>query len=172
MQPELDRFLSGLAPSARVLDAGCGSGRDLLAMRRAGMMATGLDYSPALAELAREHSGCEVVVGDLRAPPFTDGAFDAVWAAACLLHLERPDVLPALRQLHRLLVPGGAFFASVKSGRGHERTRDGRLFTYFETEEWRSLMEDAGFDAVELLNDVQHGRRGQTTGWIQSYATA
>ena len=172
MQPELERFLAHLPRSSRILDAGCGGGRDLLAMRSTGMIPTGLDFSPALAGLARDHSGCEVVVGDVREPPFADGAFDGVWAAACLLHLEREDVPVALRALRRLLVKGGAFFASVKMGRGSERTADGRLFTYFDADEWRSLLIEAGFVSITLTLDVQNGPTQRTTSWIQSYAAA
>ena len=54
-----------LPPEAFVLDMGCGSGRDLLWMKKQGFDVIGFERSPGLAELARDNAGCEVIEGDL-----------------------------------------------------------------------------------------------------------
>lgn len=171
MAPELSRFIEMLRPGDRVLDAGCGAGRDLLALRQAGMTAIGLDLSPSLATIARSHSGCEVVVGDLRDPPFEDSSFEGLWAAASLLHLTRTEIPHVLDRLQRLLVPGGSFFASVKAGPAPgQEADDERHFTYFEPDEWRTLLEAAGFSIVSVSHEAS--KTGSHDGWVQSLACA
>jgi len=170
MAPQLERFATALQPGAAVLDLGCGSGRDLAVLKAAGFRAVGLDISPQLAAIAREGSGCQVLVGDMRNPPFRDWEFDGIWAAASLLHLQRDDVVPALGRLRRLLVPRGRFFASVKAGVGEERTSDGRWFTYFQPHEWQQLLAGSGFGEIQL--NLESDSRPADSGWIQSFAVA
>lgn len=166
------RFGTLLEAGASVLDLGCGGGRDLATLRSSGLQPTGFDLSSHLAAIAAEHSGCEVVVGDMRDPPFASAAFDGIWAAASLLHLEKDDLLPTLRQLHRVLSPGGILFASMKMGMGTERAADGRLFTYVMPEDWTELLTEAGFHEVEVQTEVAGGRGKSSTAWIQSFARA
>lgn len=176
MARSVRRFRSLLMADARVLDLGCGGGRDLIALRAAGLRPTGLDISPALARIAHNVSGCPVVVGDLRDPPFDDGSFEAIWASASLLHLRRNELPRTLRRVHGLVRPGGLFFASVKAGMGEERAADGRWFTYFNPEEWRALLSAAGFSVVEV--DVEETAaaspvsNGAGRPWLQSFASA
>jgi SAM-dependent methyltransferase len=171
LEREIDRFCSHLERGARVLDVGCGGGRDLLALREAGMQPTGLELSPKLAEIARSFSDCEVVVGDMRAPPFANGSFDGIWAAASLLHLHRDDVLPTLRRLRSLMAVHGIFFASMKIGLGSERSTDGRQFTFFSQEEWSNLLHQAGWNHVQV--EVELPKNAHTgTVWMQSLSRA
>ena len=164
MGRELTRFMRQLSKGAAVLDAGCGGGRDLAAFSAAGFSGVGLDISPRLAAIAQHYSGCRVSVGDVRDPPFENGSFHGIWAAASLLHLAREDVEPALKRLQRLLVPGGHLFASVKAGTGEEYASDGRRFTYFQPEEWRALLAASGFVAIDVAWDQEN------PSWIQSFA--
>jgi SAM-dependent methyltransferase len=102
-------WLARLLPtgSARVLDAGCGTGgfiRSLQAANR-GWQVTGLDLSPMACRLARERTGVEIVEGSITALPFADGAFDAITTGDVIYHVE--DVAAALREFARCLKPGG-----------------------------------------------------------------
>jgi SAM-dependent methyltransferase len=170
LEPEIVLFTSRLPSGSQVLDVGCGSGRDLLALRISGMQPTGLELSSELAKLAAAYSACEVVVGDMRNPPFEPAAFDGIWASASLLHLERDKVLPALHELRLLLKSGGLFFASVKMGQGSRRGDDGRLFTYFQPEEWSALLATAGFRDIQIRTDVENRGQGGAASWMQSLA--
>lgn len=173
---ELERFAAALSRGARVLDLGCGGGRDLIALGEAGLRPIGLDISPALAGIAQNVSGCLVVVADLRDPPFEDRTFDGIWASASLLHLSRTDLPGTLRRLYGLLRPGGQLFASVKAGDGEECAPDGRWFTYFGPAEWRGFLNSAGFSNIEVeVQDPGQATRsssGDTRPWIQSFASA
>lgn len=169
----LGEFSSLLPRGGRVLDAGCGGGRDLLQLRRAGLRPVGLDLSPALAKIARARSGCEVVVGDLRAPGLEPGSFDGVWAMASLLHLDRAQVDDALLALVGLLRDGGVMFTSVKRGTGETSDDTGRWFTLYDEGEWAARLVRAGLQVIDTIGEPQSD--GTATGsvapeWISSLA--
>jgi ubiquinone/menaquinone biosynthesis C-methylase UbiE len=93
-----------------VLDVGCGQGIDLARYAAAGASSTGIDLTPRHVELARAHietMGLEatVVRGDAEALPFPDCSFDRVSSNGVLHHT--PDLSTALREIHRVLRPGG-----------------------------------------------------------------
>ncbi|HKB56712.1 MAG TPA: class I SAM-dependent methyltransferase [Lacunisphaera sp.] len=96
-----------LSATARVLDAGCGTGgllRHLHAARPAWRL-TGLDFSPLACELARERTGGEVVQGSIAGLPFADTTFEAV--TSCDVVCQVADPARAVREFHRCLSPGG-----------------------------------------------------------------
>lgn len=113
---ERTTFAAQLPPGARVLDAGCGTGRDVLALVEAGIDAVGLDRSPAM--LATPGLSGRVVVADLRAIPLPRGCVDGWWAAASLLHLDVAGVRATLAELWRISRAGAVGFVSVKRGDG------------------------------------------------------
>lgn len=163
------RFARGIAPGARVVDLGCGAGRDLRLLFGCGLDPIGIDLAEQLAATAQRHSGAPVVVGDLRQLPFADGAFDGGWAAASLLHLPRPEVSGALAEAFRVLRPGASFFASVKWGVGEGRDPDGRWFTYFNDREWPELLGRAGFKDVVLGPGLDNFDRATLPGQEQDH---
>jgi SAM-dependent methyltransferase len=106
--------LAGDVRGRRVLDAGCGSGPLSAALRERGAIVTGLDSSPAMVALARQRLGddAELYVADLSQPlPFDDGSYDDVVASLVLHYLQ--DWTAPLRELRRVLVPGGRLLVSV-----------------------------------------------------------
>jgi SAM-dependent methyltransferase len=149
MAPELSRFRA-LCPAGRIVDLGCGAGRDLRYLRNAGRDAIGLDLSEPLAITARSVSGAQVVVADLRRTPFATAAFAGAWASASLLHLSRGQVALALSETARTLQPQGILFTSVKAGRGERRSKDGRRFVLHSAEKWGRMVEAAGFQLIVL----------------------
>lgn len=102
--------LAGLQPGQRVLDAGCGNGAYLRALRGRPVRAVGCDLSPGmLAAAGHPH----LVNADITALPLRDGAADVVLAIHMLYHV--PDRLAAIAELRRVLVPGGACIAVTNS---------------------------------------------------------
>jgi ubiquinone/menaquinone biosynthesis C-methylase UbiE len=97
---------------ARVLDAGCGTGGFIRAMRalHPEWRVAGADLSPLACALARESTGAEIVEAPLHALPFADGRFDAVTTGDVLYHVD--DVPAALRDIVRCLRPGGVVVAN------------------------------------------------------------
>jgi SAM-dependent methyltransferase len=100
----------GLPAHARVLDAGCGSGRNMVDLARYGEV-TGVELSPASATLARERHVGEVVEGSVMDMPFAAGSFDLAVCLDVIEHLEEDR--GALRELRRVLAPGGALLVTV-----------------------------------------------------------
>ena len=93
-----------------VLDVGCGQGIDLAAYALAGAHPTGVDLTPRHVELANAHLAAlelegDAVVGDAEQLPFPDESFDRVSSNGVLHHT--PDLPAALREIHRVLRPGG-----------------------------------------------------------------
>ena len=159
--PHLGAFLDRLAPQARILELGCGAGRDTAAMLARGFDVDATDGSPAMTLEAEARLGRPVrrmLFEQLEAVE----AYDGVWANACLLHVPEDELAGVLRRVHRALKPGGAFHASYKSGDGGGRDGLGRYYNfptearllaaYAQAGAWRSLEvtggEGRGYDGV------------------------
>lgn len=136
-------------PPLRILDFGCGPGRDLMAFRALGHVPTGLEGSPALAAMAREHSGCEVWEQDFLALTLPFGHFDGIFANASLFHVPSRELPRVLRELHATLKPDGVFFTSNRRGNNEEGWNRGRYGAYHNLESWRAFVEAAGFTELE-----------------------
>jgi len=111
----LAAVLDGLdlpAPAAaRILDAGCGSGRNMVELARRGTV-TGIELAPASLQLARARGAGEVLPGSLAEPlPFADATFDLAVALDVLEHVGDDEA--ALRELARVLAPGGRLLVTV-----------------------------------------------------------
>jgi SAM-dependent methyltransferase len=108
----LDRVIAQMAlrPGARILDAGCGSGRNMVELARYGSVA-GVEVSPESAGVAREREVGQVVEGSIDAMPFADGSFDLAVCLDVIEHLE--DDRAALVELRRVIAPGGALLVTV-----------------------------------------------------------
>jgi SAM-dependent methyltransferase len=100
----------GLRAGARILDAGCGSGRNMVELVRHGTV-TGVELSDASVCLARERGVGEVVAGSVLEMPFAEDTFDLAVSLDVIEHLE--DDLAALRELRRVVAPGGALLLTV-----------------------------------------------------------
>jgi SAM-dependent methyltransferase len=100
----------GLAPGARILDAGCGSGRNMVELARHGSV-TGIELSQTSVELARARGIGEVISGSILELPFALDSFELAVSLDVIEHLD--DDLGALRELRRTVVPGGALLVTV-----------------------------------------------------------
>jgi SAM-dependent methyltransferase len=130
MAPIYERFLPLVMPGGRILDAGCGSGRDTLAFLRRGYQVDAFDGSSEMARRASALTGIEVrqlMFESLLNTPLP-GKYNGIWCCASLLHVER-DLLPAVMgALRRALAPDGILYVSFKHG-DTDRVKDGRKFT-------------------------------------------
>jgi SAM-dependent methyltransferase len=102
---------AGVAPGKDVLDVACGTGNATIPAARAGARVTGLDFAPALLDIAREQAAdamveIDFVEGDAQELPFGDASFDAV--VSTFGHMFAPDHARAAAEMKRVLRPAGA----------------------------------------------------------------
>lgn len=181
-----DQLLKGrVAVGDRILDAGCGSGRNAHYLLREGFDVYGADENPravaAFTELAAE-LGHPLAAGhahqtSLNALPFDTGFFDVVICSAVLHFAKDDDHFEGMvGELFRVLRPGGLFFARLASSAGIEsqvRWLDGRRALLpdgserYLTDEAQLMRLTARYGALldPLKTTIVHGQRAMTT-WV------
>lgn len=144
---DLATFLDRLEPGARILELGCGGGRDSAYMVSRGFVVDPTDGTAAMVDVATIRFG--LPARQMRFDEITAIAeYGAVWANACLLHVARTDVPEVLAAIHRSLRPGGWHYANFKLGDGEGRDPLGRL-TNFPDETWLEATYRAAGFAIE-----------------------
>jgi SAM-dependent methyltransferase len=163
-------FLPRLPSGGRILDVGCGSGRDLKAFAARGFKGTGIDASSALCTSASEYSGVPCHVMRIEELKYR-AAFEGIWACASLLHLPRLLLPTALRRLREALVPLGILYASVQIGTGERILADGRAYAYYQSAEFGEFIADAGFGIEESWQSGDTLKRASVP-WLNVIASA
>lgn len=172
------RFLNLIGPAARVLDAGCGPGRDMAWMESRGFLVTGIDLSRGMLAQARPHVRGALLHMDMCHLTFADVSFTGIWCCSSFFHLPRNEALEALKQMHRVLIPGGMLYLSLLEGEGETWTETGfagvkRYFVHYAHDEARNMLSQAGFAPFENHRDEAPGhawlnffaQRPLVTGW-------
>ena len=131
-------FLAELPEGARILDVGCGSGRDTLAFKDKGYQVEAIDYSAELVKKAKELTGIEV-----RQQSFYElnesEKYDGIWACASLLHCDRDFLPEVMGHIFKALKPNGVCYMSFKYG-NTDREKDGRSFTDLNEQQAQELL--------------------------------
>jgi SAM-dependent methyltransferase len=136
-------------PPYRILDFGCGPGRDLRSFSALGHVAVGLDGAAQFVAMARADSGCEVWQQDFLQLELPGAQFDGVFANASLFHVPGADLARVLRQLRATLKPGGVLFSSNPRGNNEEGWNRGRYGAYHDWQAWCRHLGAAGFVELE-----------------------
>jgi len=158
-------------PDFTILDVGCGGGRTIetLASMSAGGQVFGIDYSPASVQVAREKNGTAIEhgrvhirEGSVSSLPFPDDTFDLVTAIET--HYYWPDLPGDVREVMRVLKPGGTFAIFAETYRGR---RNDWLYrpvmrlmlraAYLTPDQHRRLLSDAGYRDVEVFEEKSRG---------------
>lgn len=167
-----ERFLPYVARGGRILDVGCGVGRDALAFAELGYQVVAFDASDEMVRRAGERVAGRGEVLQMR---FEDTAwreeFDGIWACASLLHVQAAKLPSVIRRLRAALRPGGVMYMSFKHGSG-ERILDGRRFTDCTSETLAAALHCTGLTLVDIwmTDDVRPGRLGEC--WLNAIAKA
>ncbi len=140
-------FLAELPEGARILDVGCGSGRDTLAFKKKGYQVDAIDYSEELVKKATQLTGIPVRLQSFY-EIYADQAYDGIWACASLLHCERTRLKEVIGKLLSALKPNGMLYMSFKYGNG-DRQKDGRQFTDLDEVQAKALL--GQFDRVQQI---------------------
>jgi len=110
--------------SPRVLEVGCGTGNNLWFLAEEGFHVCGVDVSPTAVRCAKEYLrsrglDCEVLVSDLTHIPYDANAFDVTIDRGCLSCLSASHIPGTVRELYRVLRPGGVHFSFTLHGESH-----------------------------------------------------
>jgi SAM-dependent methyltransferase len=141
------KYLHGKGPF-RVLDFGCGPGRDLKVFKDLGHEAVGLEGAERFVESARDYSGCEVWLQDFLSLQLPPEYFDGIFANASLFHVPRQELPRILRELWAALRMEGVLFSSNPRGDNEEGWSGERYGVYYDWERWRELVTAAGFAEI------------------------
>ena len=154
-----ERFVELLEPGARVLDLGCGSGRDAKRFAEAGFAVDAVDGSPELCRIAAEFTGLPV-----RCMRFEElsavAEYDGIWACSSILHVPSVQLPALLAKMAAALKDGGVIYTSFKYGEG-EGMRHGRYFSDFTEDSFTQLLEQVPALREEdhwVSSDVRPGR--------------
>ena len=153
-----DKFLQMLS-GKKILDFGCGSGRDTMYFLKSGFDVTATDGSEELCKYASEYTGIHVkqmLFQDLDEVDYYDG----IWACSSILHLSKNELRIVMNKMSRALKAGGIIYTSFKYG-NFEGERNGRFFTDFTIDEFTDFVKDVKEMAIEeywITGDVRPGR--------------
>ncbi len=123
-EKSLRQFLAAVNPSASdvVLDAGCGSGRNISVLSPLVKEITGIDYADHMVQRARERvvqeslTNVKLLTADITRLDFPSNTFDKVVCASVLQYLDDEDCGLALREMIRVCKPGGTLVMHIKNG--------------------------------------------------------
>ena len=158
-------FEECLYPGARILDLGCGSGRDSRYFTKKGYNVTPVDGSPELCRVAAEYTGLPV-----RCLRFADldyyDEFDGIWACASLLHVPQNKLPTVMEKVERALKPDGVLYASFKYGEGEKKVGE-RHFSYYNEYDldWLSNLELIEYWISEDVRPDRPGEKWLNTLW-------
>ena len=134
----------------RILDFGCGLGRDLKIFRDAGHQAIGLEGAERFVQFAQQYSGCDVWHQDFLRLQLPAKYFDGIFANAALFHVPSQELPRVLKELWATLKSGGVLFSSNPRGDNEEGWNGERYGVYYNLKRWRELVTTAGF--VEITH--------------------
>ena len=163
-----DKFENYVPDGARILDAGCGSGRDSKAFISHGFSVVAFDASGEMCQAASEYIGQEVWQMTFQEIAFED-EFYGIWACASLLHVPYEELPEVMKKLYKALRPGGVIYVSFKYGDGI-MTKGERTFSNFTEASLQKLLDEAGLEMREcgLTGDVRDGRSEEQ--WVNAIA--
>lgn len=156
------RFEPLLPAGAKIIDIGCGSGRDAKHFMDAGYTVTAIDGSPELCKQAEKLLGTSVPCMLFQEIDFNE-EYDGAWACSSLLHLPKAELPDVMRRICKALKPSGIFYASFKYGET-ERVSSGRFFADYTEDDLPHLTSSAdGLTLVEywISADVRNDRANE-----------
>jgi len=177
-----DDLMASFRDCQKVLDLGCGSGRDLAVLLRAGKDAYGADAVPEMVRTAEKNLNAQGLVSQGRLfiaelpdlPAFADAEFDGVLCSAVLMHLAEETLFDAIYAIRRILRPGGRLRVSIPARRDSvdPRTRreaDGRFFSDLVPAQLHLLLERVGFAPLVCRETADSLGRPGIVWWVGEF---
>ncbi|NQV09486.1 class I SAM-dependent methyltransferase [Candidatus Woesearchaeota archaeon] len=169
-QYQLNQFVSFLN-GKKVLDAGCGAGRDVEYLTEEKLDVIGIDISDNMLKEARKRvKGAKFKKMDLLDIKLKPKSFDGVWCSATLLHFRKRDAPKVLKNFHNVLKKDGVVYISAKEGEGEKVLDSGfikapRFFSFYKQVELEILVEENGFEII-----TSYSEKAEETNWLNIFA--
>jgi len=153
---ELKEFIKLLPPKALVLDVGCAGGRDSKEFTKRNYKVIGIDLiDDFLKQAKKDVPKAEFVKMDLLDLKFPQNHFDAIWANAVLLHINKKEFKQALNGFYQVLKKGGKLHIRVKKGKGKSSVKEElsqgklRTFSYYSSKEIGNYLKKIGYKIIK-----------------------
>ncbi len=154
----LDRFAESVRHHGVACDLGCGPGHVAHYLQGRGIEVCGMDLSPGMIQCARRlNPGIEFHPGDMRALPVKDNAWTGIAAFYAIVNLPSGDLVQALQEMMRVLIPGGRLLLSFHIGEDTSQVEElwnsgaALEFHFFRTGTVAGHMRVAGFEIEEIV---------------------
>lgn len=162
MKEIYELFLKYLPPGVKILDLGCGSGRDTKYFLQKGYDVVATDGSMEMVKLSTQFTGRQTLHLTFDEIDFNE-EFDGIWACASLLHVPRSKIDFVLKKIYFALKKGGVFYSSYKYG-NKEEIRNGRFFNNYDEISFNELLKNHPYFTLlemKVTSDVREGRENE-----------
>ena len=154
----VDRLAARVGAAGIVCDLGCGPGQVARYLHDRGIVVCGLDLSPAMVAQARRlNPDIEFIPGNMLALPVEDEAWAGIAAFYAIVNFPPGDLVPVMREMRRVLQPGGCLLLSFHIGEEIEHVDElwgcpvSLDFYFFRTEQVTADLRTAGFEIDEVI---------------------
>lgn len=154
----LDRFAESVRHAGVACDLGCGPGQVARYLHGRGIQVCGVDLSQGMIDCARQlNPGIEFNQGDMRALPVEDSAWAGIAAFYAMVNLSPSEMIQALGEMMRVLLPGGRLLLSFHIGEDTSQVEDlwnygtALEFYFFRVSTVASHIRKAGFEIEEIV---------------------
>jgi SAM-dependent methyltransferase len=154
----LDRLAREVGDLGPICDLGCGPGQIARYLYSKGVKTVGVDLSPRMVEEAqRLNPAIHFHQGDMLALPDADNSWGGIAAFYCILHIPRQQIVDALREMKRVLRPGGVLLVTFHIGDEVKHLDEwwekpvNLDFAFYQPEEMENWLKAAGFELMETL---------------------
>ncbi|MFA5333541.1 MAG: methyltransferase domain-containing protein [Candidatus Nanoarchaeia archaeon] len=164
-----DNFISYLK-GKKVIDIGCGPGRDSKYLSNKGFELTGIDLTNNFLKIAKNKvPAANFYRMDMRQLSFRNESFDGIWCNGAFLHIPKDENRLTMQEFYRILNSQGVMYLSVKIGNGEKIVekdywKGRKLFVYYSENEIMDLLKNTGFEIIKTL--IRH----QNEDWINIFA--
>jgi ubiquinone/menaquinone biosynthesis C-methylase UbiE len=174
-----DFFIQNLK-GEKVLDIGCGPGRDAKYFSEHNLEVTGIDLTSNFVKMASQNvPNAKFMQMDMRNLDFPENSFDGIWTCASFYHVPQKDAKNTLLGFRKVLNPSGLLFISIKAGTGEkfiqkqEDKGQTKFYAFYSEEEFKDLIESCNFKILKVIikkaKDIDNIRIENT--WINVFAT-
>ncbi|MEJ2267898.1 MAG: class I SAM-dependent methyltransferase [Nanoarchaeota archaeon] len=141
---ELNFFLEFIK-GKKILDIGCGHGRDCKYFSEKGFETIGIDLSENFLKIAKKKSPLSKFAKmDMRKLNFPKESFDGLWVCSSFLHIPQKNNKETMKEFYRVLKKEGIMFIAVKLGKG-EKIKNGKYDKLYSKKEFEKLIKNTGF---------------------------